>query len=283
MNTVLDILGRTTDYLKQRAVPHPRPDAERLLAHVLGVGRLDLYLAFDRPMVEAELAALRPLVARRGQREPIAYITGNVGFHSIDLDVTASVLVPRPDTETLVEAALERFGDATEPVYVADVGTGSGAVALAIAAAAPSARVYATDTSAEALVVARANGERLGLGDRVAWLRGDLLAPIPAERPIDWLVSNPPYIPTADLDGLEPEVSRFEPRLALDGGPDGLDVYRRLALAAAGRVRRGVLFEVGHDQADRVVKLLVDAGFVGAETRRDLAGIPRVVAVVTSS
>jgi release factor glutamine methyltransferase len=276
--TLVDILGRTTEFLQSRGVGTPRLDAELLLGHVLGLERMQLYLQFDRPVIEAELAALRPLVRRRGQREPLAWITGERGFHDLDLHVHPGVLVPRPDTETLVEAALERIGDpGEEAVYVADVGCGSGAVGLAIAAARPTVRVYATDLSPEALANTKANVARLGLTDRVAVLRGDLLDPIPAQRPVDWVVSNPPYIPSGDIDALMPEVSRHEPRLALDGGADGLDVIRRLDEVAWRRARRGLLVELGQGQADAVADLLRDRGWLDVRSWADLAGIARVV------
>lgn len=277
MIALLDVLRRTETYLRDRGVPSPRLDAELLIAHVLGVERLQLYLMYDRPLTEAELTALRALVKRRGERVPVAWLTGTRGFHRLDLAVHEGVLVPRPDTETLVEAALGWIGAPDAPVYVADVGTGTGAVASAVAAACVQARVYATDLSDAALANARENVTRLGLGDRVAVLKGPLLAPVPAHRPIDWVLSNPPYIPTRDLDTLEPEVSRHEPRLALDGGKDGLAIYRELVPAARARARRGLLVEVGAGQSPDVTRLLKQSGFVDVRTWKDLGGHDRVV------
>lgn len=276
-HTLLDVLRRTESWLRGRGVDKPRLEAELLLGHVLGVERLRLYLMFDRPMVDTELEALRPLVKRRGQREPLAYLTGTRGFHSIDLRCRPGVLIPRPDTETLVDAALEWIGLPEGPVYVADVGTGTGAVGLAIAQAQPLVKVYATDLSPVAIALAKENAAALGLQDRFAVLRGSYLDPIPAHRPIDWLVSNPPYIPSRDIPTLQPEVALHEPHLALDGGRDGLDAYHALLPAARARVRLGALFEVGHDQATDVSALMREAGFVDVRTWRDLAGIERVV------
>jgi len=272
---LVDILTRTETWLRQRGIGSPRLEAELLLCKVLGMERLQLYLAHDRPMTEAELDALRPLVARRGDREPLAWILGNQPFHAIDLRIAPGVLVPRPDTETLVEAALEWITE--DRPYVADVGCGSGAVGLSIATARPYTRVYATDLAPAALETTRANVAALDLPTRVAVLRGDLLEPIPTHRPIDWVVSNPPYIPSDDIAGLQREVSHHEPRLALDGGPDGLEIYRRLIPAAAARARGGVLLEVGIHQAARVADLLRRAGLVDLKTWDDLNGITRVV------
>ena len=279
MITLLDVLRRTEAWLVERGAPSARRDAELLLAHVLGTTRLQLYLMYDRPLTDAELDALRPLVRRRGAREPVAWITGDVGFHALELAVTPGVLVPRPDTETLVDAALAAWAEAPDaPIYVADVGCGSGAIGLALAAADPRVRVYATDLSDAALACARDNVARLDLADRVAVLRGPLLTPIPAARPIDWVVSNPPYIPTAVIDTLEPEVRDHEPRLALDGGPDGLTVYRALLPAARARARHGLLVEIGYDQGRAVSGLFVEHGFDAVQVLQDAGRRDRVVA-----
>ncbi len=277
MSTLVEILTRTEHWLRERGIPSPRMEAERILSHVLGLPRLSLYLQYDRPLTADELAAVREPVRRRGQREPLAWVLGEVGFHDLDLLIAPGVLVPRPDTETLVDAALEAIPEGADPVYVADVGCGSGAVGLAVAKQRPGVRVYAIDKDPTALEVTRSNVTRLGFEQRVAVLAGDLLGPIPDARPIDWVLSNPPYVESAAIDGLEPEVSRHEPRLALDGGADGLDVYRRLVPLAARRARRGVLLEVGHTQAARVLDLMRRAGLVHLRTHKDLAGIDRVV------
>ena len=275
---LVEILKRTETWLRKRGVASPRLEAELLLSHVLGMPRLQLYLVHDRPMTEEELSALRPLVSRRGEREPLSWILGHRAFHAIELQIRPGVLDPRPDTETLVEAVLEQINpEVTEPVYVADIGCGSGAVGLAIAAARPHVRLYAVDIDPTALEVTRINVRQLGLSSRVGVLNGDLLGAIPEERPIDWVVSNPPYIPSGDIDDLMPEVSRHEPRLALDGGAEGLEVIQRLLAAAAKRARVGVAFEVGHQQAGRVAAWMAQAGLTAVETFQDLGGIPRVV------
>lgn len=275
---LVEVLTRTEAYLRGRGIPSPRYEAEQLLAHALGIERLQLYLQHDRPMAEDELASLREMVGRRGKREPLAWIVGSVGFHAIELAVGPGVLVPRPDSEVLVEEALARIDVAEDPVFVADVGSGSGAIGLAIASARPGVRVFATDLSDDALACTRANVEALGLSKRVAVLRGPLLGPVPPHRKIDWVVSNPPYIPTRDLAECEPEVSQWEPKLALDGGGDGLAVYRELIPEAARRAHRGLIVEVGIRQAPHVKRLMAEHGFTDIETADDLGGVTRVVA-----
>lgn len=277
MLALVDVLQRTERFLRERGVTSPRLDAELLLGHVLSLDRVSLYLRFDQPLDEAELERLRPLVRRRGNREPMAYILGSRGFHDIELATPRGVLIPRPDTESLVEHALAAL-PVDQPFFVADACAGTGAVGLAIAAARPLVKVFATDLSPEAIGAVKENARRLGLEGRVAALRGSLLDPIPRDRVIDLVVANPPYIPSADLDGLAPEIRDHEPRLALDGGPDGLDLYRALIPAAAARARRAVLVEIGADQGAAVASLMQQAGLVAVAVHRDLGGRDRVVA-----
>lgn len=276
MKPLVEVLLATTTFFKARGIPSARLDAELLIGDALGLDRVHVYLAFDRPLVEAELEAIRARVRRRGNREPLAWIVGKKEFYGRDFVVGPGVLVPRPDTETIIEALLPRLGD-DAPLFVADVGSGSGCIGLTLAAEKPGVRLFAIDVSEPALQFTRQNVEKLGLKERVAVLRGPDLDPVPPTRPLDWVVSNPPYISSADLDALEPEVRDHEPRVALDGGPDGLAPYRRLAPAAAARARRGVAFEVGFGQAEAVAALVRDAGFAQAEVVRDLAGVDRVV------
>ena len=276
MTTVKDILLRTTDFLGDKGVDQPRLEAELLLSHALGRSRMDLYLSFDQPLEDTELAALRALVRRRANREPLYWILGSKGFHDIELLCHAEVLVPRSDTEALVEAVLARLPEDLAG-FVADVGAGTGAVGLALASARPGLKVYETDVSAAALANTRANVGALGLGQRVAVLEGPLLLPVPPHRPIDVVVSNPPYIPTGEIADLDTEVGVHEPRLALDGGPDGLDVYRALLPEAARRCRIGVAVEIGHDQGRAVSSLFQQAGLVDVEVLPDLGGRDRVV------
>jgi release factor glutamine methyltransferase len=274
---VLDVLRWTTAHFEKHGMPSARLDAELLAAHAFGMSRIELYAHFDRPLAAAELASYRDLVSRRLAGEPVAYLLGHKEFWSLDLLVDSRVLIPRPDTETLVEEALDRI--AGPGARIADVGTGSGALALALAKARPEAQVFATDISPDALAVARANAERLGLA--VAFLQGDLAQPLLSAGRFDLMVANLPYVPSADIDGLAADV-RSEPRLALDGGADGLVLVRRLVAGAPEVLQPGgcLALEVGAGQAGAVAELLRGAGFGGVASRRDLAGIERVVAGV---
>jgi release factor glutamine methyltransferase len=253
--------------LSAAGVDTPRLDAEVLLAHALGVDRLALVTDRERRVEGPAVRAFQDAVRRRSvQREPVAYITGVKGFRRLDLRVDGRVLIPRPETETLVEAAL----DLPRGARVVDVGTGSGAVALALKDERPDLDVVATDTSADALAVARANATRLGLD--VAFVEGDLLD---GAGDVDAVVSNPPYV--EDSATLQPEIARHEPAVALYAGPEGLTVIRRLVAAVAASRAGFVALEVGMGQAGVVAKVLRGAGFAETETRRDLAGIERVV------
>jgi release factor glutamine methyltransferase len=273
---VLDVLRWTTAHFEKHGLASARLDAELLAAHAFGMSRVELYAHFDRPLTAAELAAYRDLVSRRLAGEPVAYLLGHKEFWSLDLLVDLRVLIPRPDSETLLEEALDRFANPGAALRIADVGTGSGALALALAKERPQAQVSATDISPDALAVARANAERLGLA--VTFLLGDLDQPlVPAGR-FDLIVANLPYIPSADIDGLSADV-RSEPRLALDGGGDGLVLVRRLVEAAPKLLHPGggLALEVGVGQAGVVGELLREAGLGDVRSRRDLAGIDRVV------
>lgn len=273
--TIGEVLLLATDWFKGQGIPTPRLDAEILVGHALGLPRLQVYLQHDRPLAEPELQAIRERLKRRASREPVAWITGEKEFYGLPFLVRPGVLVPRPDTETLVEALLQRIPEEGDPVYLADVGCGSGCVGLTVARHRARVRVYAIDLSREALECTRENAVALNLKDRVAILQGDLLGPVPAGRRVDWVVSNPPYIPTARIPELAPEVSRHEPRLALDGGADGLAVIRRLVRAARGV--GGLALEVGSDQGATVPPLLVEEGFQGVTVLQDLARNDRVV------
>lgn len=277
--TIQQLLTWCTEDFRKRGLDSPRLDAELLVAHALGVDRVRLYLDFERPLVAAERAAVRALVERRRKREPVAYILGERAFYGRMFHVGPAVLVPRPDSETLVERALEILPkDGT--ARVVDVGTGSGCLGLTIAAERPGAHVTLVDISEDALRVARQNAERLGVMDRVTLLRSDLFAAVPVpEGGFDLIVSNPPYIPSADVETLMPDVRQHEPRLALDGGRDGFDCVRPLVAAARGRLRAGgaVLIELGVGQSEAGLRLLTDAGFVDVAVHRDLGRVPRVI------
>lgn len=274
MLTVMDVLRRSESWLVERGLPTARLDAQVLIANALGVDRLKLFLQHDKPLTDEELERVREPVRRRAKGEPVAYILGYREFWSLDFEVRPGVLIPRPDTETLVEAALA-WMPADEALFVADVCAGTGCVGVALASERPAARVYATELSVAAHEVLKANVRKHGLSERVAALRGDLLRPIPEDRPVDLVVANPPYIATGELESLE--VAKHEPREALDGGADGLALYRRLIPEAARRARRGVLVEIGSDQGAAVKALFEAAGLVDVAVKPDLAGRDRVV------
>ena len=276
---MLDVLRWTTARFEKHGLASPRLDAELLAAHAFAMSRIELYAHFDRPLSASELASYRDLVSRRLAGEPVAYLLGHKEFWSLDLLVDSRVLIPRPDSETLLEEALDRVAGSGAGLRIADVGTGSGALALALAKERPEAQVFATDISPDALAMARANAERLGLA--VSFLEGDLNQPLGPAGRFDLIVANLPYIPSADIDGLAADV-RSEPRLALDGGADGLALMRRLVAAAPELLQPAgcLALEVGADQAGAVEELLRGAGLGDIRCRRDLAGIERVVSGV---
>jgi release factor glutamine methyltransferase len=250
----------------------PRLDAEVLLADALGVDRTALFVDPSREVTGPAVRAFQNAVRRRSAgREPVAYITGRRGFRHIELEVDARVLVPRPETELLVEVGVELL---PRGARVVDVGTGSGAIALALKDERPDLEVVGTDVSADALAVARGNAARLGLDGVVELREGDLLAGVVQ---IDAVVSNPPYVAEGERAALAPEITRHEPPGALFAGADGLDVIRRLVPVAAAAGARLVAIEVGAGQAAAVAELMDAAGFARVQARRDLAGIERVV------
>ena len=274
--TIGAILKWSEQYFGSHGAETPRLDAEVLLSHLLGEKRIYLYVHFDQPLTADELARYREMVKRRTAGEPVAYICGEKEFMGLAFKVTPSVLVPQPDTETLVEAAIERLWGKKSP-QIADICTGSGAIALALAHYLPGASVAATDISTEAVSIAKENAESQSLSERVRFFEGDLLDPLTGET-FDAIVSNPPYIPSADIEGLPREV-RAEPRLALDGGADGLDFYRRLVGESAALLNDGgfLAVECGDTQAGAIVEMAATGGFDKTEIVRDLADKERVV------
>ncbi len=277
--TLRRVLSWTTDFFQSKGLDSPRLDAELLIADAQGVDRIRLYMDLDKPLLPDELAAIRARVQRRARFEPVAYILGHRGFWSLDLQVDPRVLVPRPDTERLVELALARLKDVEAPVVV-DVGTGSGCVALAIGKERPDATVHAIDRSADALQVATANAAANEVPN-VTFHEGDLLAPVADIGRVDMVVSNPPYIPSAEVERLMPDVRQYEPRGALDGGADGLDLVRRLVDQAAALLPPGgaLMMEIGFDQGPAVAALC-RARFAEVTVHPDYAGHDRVVEAV---
>ncbi len=272
-------LAQAAAVLEKANIEEARLDAEILLAHALGITRAQLHAHPQGQLSSAELANYRQLIERRARHEPVAYIVGHQEFYGLDLLVDSRVLIPRPETELLVEKAIEI---SQRRSVVADVGTGSGAIAVSLAIHLPQVLVYATDASAGALEVAARNCRRHGVEDRVHLLQGHLLEPLP--EPVDLIAANLPYVSQAEWAQLPPEINCYEPREALDGGPDGLDRIRRL-LARAGEYLRpqgAILLEIGATQGEAVVAL-ARCHFPAArvEIARDYAGLDRVVMVKT--
>lgn len=277
--TCAEALATGAAMLRAAGVSDARQDARLLLCHVLECGIEAVVARPEQDVAPDRCDRYRALVARRADREPLAYITGRREFWSLDLTVGPGVLDPRPDSETVVEAALARVVDRQRPLRVLDIGTGSGCLLLALLAELPGAYGIGVDVSRAAIAVAQANATRTGLRDRASFVRSDWTAALDGR--FDLIVSNPPYIPSADLARLAPEVARHEPRGALDGGPDGLDAYRSLApeLGRLLAVDGHAVLEVGFDQAGAVAGILETRGMSVAGVHRDLAGIDRCVVV----
>lgn len=275
--TIGRILKWTEQYFKEKGIESPRLDAEVLLSHILGRERIYLYVHFDEPLEPAELARYREAIKQRVQRVPIAYIIGEKEFMGLTFKVTEDTLVPRPDTEILVQAAIERLRARGDAPRFADIGTGTGAICLSVLHFLPKAQADTVDISPAARAVAEENAAALEVADRVTFHTGDLLAPL-AGQCYDAILSNPPYIPDGDIAALAPEVRLKEPHTALAGGRDGLDFYRRLMADAPALLKDGgfLAVEVGIHQAAPVAALAVPS-FSRTEILKDYAGIERVV------
>ncbi|AKF82660.1 modification methylase HemK [Myxococcus fulvus 124B02] len=268
--TIRKVLTWTTQHFEKRQVDAPRLTAEILLSHVLKTGRVRLYVDLDRPLSKDELATYKALIARRLSGEPTQYLTGTREFYNRAYKVDARVLIPRPETELLVEAALRRLPK-DAPARALDVCTGSGCIAISLAAERPLLAVTATDLSPDACALARENAEALKVSERVTVLQGDLFSPLPAGVLFHVVVSNPPYIESGEIAGLSAEVRR-EPRLALDGGPDGLVALKRVVSEARKWLEPGGLLalEMGETQGPAVLELLRAAGYEDARVEKDL-------------
>lgn len=275
--TTLRVLQWTTGRFTKAGIETARLEAQVLLAHALQCDRVALYMQYDKPLVESELTAYHALIRRRLDGEPVAYLTGEQEFWSLPFHVDKRVLIPRRDTETVIELVRDETQRNTA-VRIADIATGSGVLAITLLHELPNSTAIATDTSDEALAVAKQNAERNEVAARIDLRQGDLLAALGNADQVDVLVSNPPYIASADIDGLSAEV-RHEPRIALDGGDDGLHALRAIIAAAHKHIASGglLVLEHGHDQADAVRDLIDASGsFKSVQTRNDLAGNPRV-------
>ncbi|MBI4745993.1 MAG: peptide chain release factor N(5)-glutamine methyltransferase [Deltaproteobacteria bacterium] len=316
--TVLKIIQWTTGYLKGKGIDNPRLDSEALLAYLLKLDRVGLYLNFDRPLSKDELSSFREIVKRRGSREPLQHITGRQEFWSLDFKVTPDVLIPRPETEILVEEAVKvvsgqgsgasenrpegtvpdlrtkRSGvveSGLSPLRILDLCAGSGCIGISLAHELKNSVVYAVDTSEAALSIAKENAALNGVNGRVCFLLGDLYMAIKSQEcsksafriphsAFDIIVSNPPYVKTGDIPNIQPEVRDYEPRMAVDGGTDGLDFYRRIVGGASGYLVPGgwLLMEVGEGQGGDVAGMVRETGGFNPALRvNDLAGIERVV------
>lgn len=277
--TIRRVLEWTLDYLGRHGSETPRLDAEVLLAFACNCPRIQLYTRYDEELPEPVRARMRELVRRRADAEPVAYLVGHREFFSLDFEVTPDVFIPRPDTETLVVEALERLESMAAP-NVLELGTGSGCIAVALAKNHPQISVTAVDVSPAALTVARRNADRNGVAERVRFLESELFAEVPADEQFDAVLSNPPYVPEDEVPELDPQVSRHEPQLALAGGPDGLDVIRRIVPESPGFLRPGglLLLECSPEQTAAVAELMAAGNlFDGIQTCADLSGAQRVV------
>ncbi|MBS2018598.1 MAG: peptide chain release factor N(5)-glutamine methyltransferase [Deltaproteobacteria bacterium] len=284
--TIASLVKWAIDDFRTRGIENPRLDAELIVAHALEIDRMRVILDGARPLDGAELALLRDLVKRRRAYEPVAYLRGEREFYGLRFRVDKRVLVPRPDTETLVDVALARSKHVSMCMRQLDLCTGSGCVAIAMAKQRPTAQVIATDLSPDALAVARDNALRLGAYN-VGFLQGDLFGALAAAgaagaRPFDVITANPPYIPSGDILGLAPDVKDHEPKLALDGGEDGLVLVRKIVSEAPKHLEKGGLLamEIDCKEAAETAELFAKAGFTDVRIARDLAKLERVVSGV---
>ena len=309
--TVLEVIQRSTEFLAKKGVDSPRLQTELLLAHLLKLPRMQLYLNFERALSPVELDSLRDLVKRRGQREPLQHIVGSTSFCGLEIAVNRHVLIPRPETELLAELGWKFLSELStvnsqpanhqpstinhqlsplpspsplstvnsQPSTALDFGTGSGCLAIALAHHCPSAQVYATDVSPAALEVARQNATRHRLADRIQFSQGDGFAALPPRTRLDLIISNPPYVPTAEIETLQPEVSAYDPLPALNGGPDGLDFFRRLAAEAAPFLNPGgkIMLEFGDGQADSLRQIVLQQNWIVEAIQDDYTPRPRIL------
>ena len=278
--TVQRILLWTTEHLSRHGSETPRLDAEILLAHARNCPRIQLYTNFDQALTTEERARMRNLVQRRANAEPVAYLVGHREFFGLDFAVTSDVLIPRPETESLVVETLQRLRNIDRPGRVADIGTGSGCIAVTLAVNDPAVVCVAVDQSEPALKVAWQNAETHGVAERVTLRQGDLLAALEPDEEFDVIVSNPPYVRSSEIDRLDATVRLHEPHTALDGGEDGLDFVRRIVADAPNRLVAGglLLLEIDPGQADDVMHMATaDGVFVEADAVHDLTGRKRVI------
>lgn len=287
--TIIKLLNWAHTYLKDRDIDSPRATGEILLAHALKCERIALYLNYDQPLIGAELKAFKELIQRRIRREPVAYILGVKEFWSLELEISREVLIPRPETECLVETALDTLSTRApdQSWRILDLGTGSGAIIIALAVEQPRHTFFASDLSIPAVRLARRNAGRHNCGDRIHFFNADWLAALNLEKTaFEMIISNPPYIPSRVMAGLQPEIHSFEPTAALDGSSDGLQSYREIINAAHHYLEPDgvLLLEIGHDQRDDVRRLVNDSGhYRDFRCTKDYSGHDRVVQAFKNS
>ena len=278
--TVLEALQKSTEFLGKKNVESPRLQTELLLAHLLTMPRMKLYLNFERTLTPAETDALRGLVKRRGLREPLQHITGSTSFCGLEIAVNRHVLIPRPETEILAELGWQFLATLNaQPSTALDFGTGSGCIAIALAAKCPAAKIVAIDISADALVLATQSAARNNVAEKIRFLQSDNFAALPADTRFDLIVSNPPYIPSAEITTLQPEVRDFDPRGALDGGADGLDFYRLLAAKVKSLLKPDgkIMLEFGDGQAEAIRKIFENEKWVVEAMKDDYSHRARIL------
>jgi release factor glutamine methyltransferase len=279
--TVLEGIQKSTEFLAKKEIESPRLQAELLLAHILKLPRMKLYLNFERALTDAETTAYRELIKRRSQREPLQHITGSTSFCGLEITVNRHVLVPRPETEILAELGWEFLNQraADRSPQVLDFGTGSGCIAIALAVKCPNANVIAVDIFPETLDLAQQNAARNNLSGKIEFLQGDGFAALPKETHFDLIISNPPYIPRAEIPTLQPEVRNYDPHGALDGGEDGLDFYRRFALEARKFLKPEgkIMLEFGDGQGDSIRKIFEQQKWIVEAIREDYTQRQRIL------
>ncbi|MBN1932189.1 MAG: peptide chain release factor N(5)-glutamine methyltransferase [Desulfobacterales bacterium] len=280
---ILKLLKWTTSYFKSHNIDKPRTDAEILLSYALKLRRIDLYLRYDQPLSDEELSLFKSYIKRRIHREPVAYIVGTKGFWTLDFKVKNDVLIPRPETECLVEAALLLLPEDSNPIpkYILDLGTGSGAITLSLASQRPKNIFFASDRSIRAISIAHRNAKDYDLDGIINFFVGDWFNPIKADiHPFDMIISNPPYIPSGMIGRLQPEIYLYEPIEALDGGEDGLYHVRQIIQWAHAYLNKNgfLLLEIGHDQRDDVLEIINNCNkYDNIVFENDLSGFQRVV------
>jgi release factor glutamine methyltransferase len=280
--TVLEAIQKSSNYLKLKGVTSPRLQTELLLAHLLKMPRMKLYLNFERILTIPETDTLRELIKSRGRREPLQHIIGSTSFCGSEIAVNRHVLVPRPETELLAEAGWQFLSTRNpQPATALDFCTGSGCIAIALAAKCPAAKIIATDLSPDALTIAKENAARNQLTGHIEFFHGDGFAALPDGNRFDLIISNPPYIPSAEIATLQPEVRDFDPRIALDGGADGLDFYRLIAAQAAARLKTSgkIMLEFGDEQAEALRQIFEAENWIVEAIKEDYSHRARILIV----